>query len=175
MKIYNPAPGSATARVIAHLTIHGGTLRTSDISALFGLPVINVDGTFAHAKKHGLLTRAHDDEGRVIYSLGNCTPAADADATATSTPRKKTLSDQAREFVMGTARKPRATPPPAPEPADPIAALYSDGDVVVYGGRLNDTKGGAHPGVTLTDAQAHQLHAFLSRVCRGPVIAGDAV
>lgn len=150
MTQYTPAPDSLAARVIEFLQVDRGTLTPAKIADLFTVSRASVSNVLKAAVQAGALQHHAGGRGKTGYHLAGTVPSFDA-AEATPAPKKAT----------NTTRKPReATPEPATVP--PIAALWSDGDIVVYGAQIN-----ADDTATLNDRQARQLHRFLER-CFGP-------
>lgn len=172
---YRPQQGSIPARVIDHLNLTGGTMTRAAIANGFAIEPKNVDGNLASSIKHGLIVR-HQAEGmKTCYGLPGSTPGEDAPAP----PASMTINSSAhRTAVAERAQKTKKTRAPAatsdvvdtmpsdgaplPAPPPPIAALWEDGDVVLYGLQIN-----ADDTVTLSGHQAKRVHRFMER-CFGP-------
>lgn len=165
---YTPKPGTIPARVIEHLTATGGTMTRAAIANGFAIEPKNVDGNLATCIKHGLIVRHQVEGQKTCYGLPGSTPGEDAPVPAahltmmrspnsTILPPKKIRAPKPREVAVApeTAPAPDAPPPP-------IAALWEDGDVVLYGLQIN-----ADDTVTLTGHQAQRVHRFMER-CFGP-------
>ena len=167
---YTPKPGTIPARVIEHLTATGGTMTRAAIANGFAIEPKNVDGNLATCIKHGLIVRHQVEGQKTCYGLPGSTPGEDAPVPAahltmmrspnsTILPPKKVRQPKPREVAVA----PEAVPAPAPDaPPPPIAALWEDGDVVLYGLQIN-----ADDTVTLTGHQAQRVHRFMER-CFGP-------
>ena len=171
---YSPKPGTIPARVIEHLTATGGTMTRAAIANGFAIEPKNVDGNLATCIKHGLIVR-HQVEGmKTCYGLPGSTPGEDApvppasmtintDANRSVFSEKATKKKRASVATGGDA--PTINSAPAQEadgPPPPIAALWEDGDVVLYGLQIN-----ADDTVTLSGHQAKRVHRFMER-CFGP-------
>lgn len=169
---YSPKPGTIPARVIEHLAANrASTMTRAAIANGFAIEPKNVDGNLATCIKHGLIVR-HQAEGmKTCYGLPGSTPGEDAPVppasmTLTTSPNNRLIERKTPK------KKERAPDPVAPvadapvesgeAPPPPIAALWEDGDIVLYGLQIN-----ADDTVTLSGQQAKRVHRFMER-CFGP-------
>lgn len=164
---YQPKPGTIPAMFIAHLKEHGGTMTRADVANGFSIESKNVDGNLSTAIKHGLVVRHQVEGQKTTYGL----PGSDPGVRAPVPPSSMTIQTGRGKVALTPKKAPTpkqraAAPAIALEPtpvADaapgPCAALWEDGDVVLYGMQINsdDT-------VTLTGAQAQRVHRFMERV-----------
>lgn len=72
---YTARTGSAPARVLSHLRIHGGAITYPEIAAQFDIPQATITASFKPALKKGALVR-HVVDGQVALSLPGFTPPA---------------------------------------------------------------------------------------------------
>lgn len=101
---YSPTPGSAPARLIAHLQEHGDSVNRTAIAELLQVDRKNVHNYLARAVTHGLLLR----HGGGAYSLPGGEPTTDAAAL------QDAWGGAARPAFPSAP--PRAGDPPAPAP-----------------------------------------------------------
>lgn len=163
---YTPAPHSLAARLITHLETYGGTMTPDQIAREFNVQRGSISNTLKAPVQRGFLAHHSGGRGKVVYHLPGSTVTlpgateAQADAAATTATRKKAP----RKTKAVRAARERAPVPTTPGPAAPmqppaIAALWDDGDFVLYGLTINNDDT-----VTMAEAQARQLHKFLERV-----------
>jgi hypothetical protein len=126
MKNYVPKEGSLPARLIAHLTEYGGSVRSTDMTLLFDVAPKNISPSLVAALANGAVVK-HVHDGRVAYAL----PGADVPAPTIT----KTRVAQPRSGAAGRAKanSNRKTQAPydrvtAAQPVVPAAALGTAGD-----------------------------------------------
>ena len=166
MKPYTPRPGTLPARLIEHLTATGGTMTTKQIANGFAEPANNVGGLLVVAIKHRVIVM-HKTEAGNCYGLPDSSPGDVAPAPAAHLTLGTPVEKAAKKTPAKKTTKRRAPSAPAAVQAvdaspPAIAALWDDGDIVLYGLQVN-----ADNTVTLAGAQAQRVHRFLER-CFGP-------
>jgi hypothetical protein len=176
MTIYLPRPGSFPARLIEHLTAVGGTMTKSEMAQGFAEPRKNIEGLTSTVIKHGLIVDCGErDNGTRAYGLpgsdaavisppprSSLTLGLPAQQTDSAPKKKKTRPAEKRVTVLGFMPSvvPTATAPLVRDlPPPPIAALWEDGDICLYGLQIN-----ADESATIGEAHARRLHKFLERV-----------
>lgn len=168
---YQPKPGSFPARLIEHLTAVGGTMTKIEMAQGFAEPRKNIDGLTKTVIAHGLIVDCGERaDGKRAYGL----PGADSFMVAPLPHGALTLGMQTQpvQAVGKKATKKRAALPapvveslPSPTTSStPIAALWEDGDVCLYGLQIN-----ADESATMGEGHARRLHKFLERVF-GPTV-----
>lgn len=179
MSTYTPRPGSFPARLIEHLSAVGGTMTKSEMAQGFGEPRKNIDGLTTAVIKNGLIVDCGErDDGKRAYGLPGADPLQVAPAPAAGltlgssssgatpqiekakktrqvAPKKKGFGHDLAPVVEAASAKPVTTDQPPP----PIAALWEDGDICLYGLQIN-----ADESATIGEAHARRLHKFLERV-----------
>jgi hypothetical protein len=165
MKAYTPAPDSLAARVIHTLTEGAiGTLTPGEIATCFKVPRASVSNTLKAAVQHGHLTHYSGGRGKVVYHLPGTTVTLDEAPTAKAQlvpaiRKKAATKKKARRAATQRAPATQNPGPAAPMQPPAIAALWDDGDFVLYGLTINSDET-----VTMTGEQAQRLHRFLERV-----------
>jgi hypothetical protein len=169
MSTYTPRPGSFPARLIEHLTAVGGTMTKSEMAQGFGEPRKNIDGLTTAVIKNGLIVDCGArDDGKRAYGLPGAdplqvAPAPAAGLTLGSSSSGATLqiekAKKTRRVAEKKAPEPAPVDMPAPTAPPPIAALWEDGDICLYGLQIN-----ADESATIGEAHARRLHKFLERV-----------
>lgn len=169
MNNYAPKAGSLPARLLEHLRANGGTMTRAEIANGFAIESKNVHSNLETIIKHGLLVM-HQVEGQTTrFGLPGSAPEVTAPVppasmTMMKSPnsllieRKTTAVNKRERSLVALAASAPATEAPPP----PIAALWEDGDIVLYGLQIN-----ADDTVTLSGHQAKRVHRFMER-CFGP-------
>lgn len=150
-KPYTPRPGSLTERVLNALPRLGGSMTAQQIAEEFSTKSNAIFNLLAPAVKAGMLAKATNEEGRTVYSLPDLGTAESFAPKARKATKKKQRVPTAE---AATAQ------PEADEAPPPIAALFDDGDIALYGVIPNEDGSGC----TLSEVQARRVHRFLERV-----------
>lgn len=156
MKNYTPKPGSFPDRLLKHLNSLGGTVTCPEAAAMFDIEPKNVNGNMKTALQHGLVVK-YGVEGNVRFGLpGAAKDVFDAPAPKRGSAGRKVANTKRKGKAVRATRPVAVEAPPAPAP---IAALWSDGDIVVCGAQIS-----ADGSVVLSDERSRELHKFLQRV-----------
>lgn len=150
-KPYIPRAGSLTERLLGALAGSGDAMTTADICQLFKVKSNSLFNLLSPAVKAGMLVKGTNAEGRLIYSL------PDGDAPTTAAPKARKAAKKKQRVPTAEAA---TAEPDVDEVPPPIAALFEDGDIALYG--ITPHADGS--GCTLSEPQARRVHRFLERV-----------
>lgn len=157
MTDYVPRAGSIGDQCVAYLEEHGGALTRRELADALGTRIQNMNRPLMMAV-HGKALAMHGaGRGKTRFSMPGWVPS-DADlAPDLPKPKRGTVGRAAAARKKAMQQEAKYAPA---QRAPSVAALYSDGDVVL----LDVVQGEDGTTAVLSEAQAREVHRFLERV-----------